>query len=124
MNLGQLLRTHWDRSAALACAIGAVVALTVGWVRLSGTPYVAEQLVYLLSGGVAAVILTGFAVALWLSADLRDEWRQLDSIDAALRDLMAGGALLPPPAPRPEVEPRAETEPRPQNAGVGSSLAP
>lgn len=95
MNVGHLLRTHWDRAAAIGCGAAAVIALTVGWLRLTGTPYVAEQLSFLLSGGIGAVLLLGAGATLWLSADLHDEWRQLDSIDEALRELR-GTALTRP----------------------------
>jgi putative Mn2+ efflux pump MntP len=96
MSLGRLLRTHWDRAAALAFGLSAVIALLAGWAGLSATPYVAEQLSYLLSGGIGAVILLGIGATLWLSADLRDEWRELDSIDDALRDLVRLGSIALP----------------------------
>jgi hypothetical protein len=32
------------------------------------------------------MFLIGMAAMLWLSADLRDEWRKLDRIEAAIRE--------------------------------------
>lgn len=93
MNVGELLRTHWDRVAAIGFLVAAVLSLLAGWVSLSRTPYVAEQLSYLLSGGIGAIILLGVGGTLWLSADLRDEWRELDSINEALRDMAATGLV-------------------------------
>jgi hypothetical protein len=87
MDLGTWLRTQGDRLAAVLAGLAAVLALFAGWAGVSRTPYPAEQLPLILSGGVGAVILIGIAATLWLSADLRDEWRKLDLIEEALRDL-------------------------------------
>jgi hypothetical protein len=117
MSLGRLLRTHWDRAAALAFGLAAVIVLLAGWAGLSATPYVAEQLSYLLSGGIGAVILLGIAATLWLSADLRDEWRELDSIDDSLRDLVRLASAAPP-AERPAHLDRFDVNLPSQEAGV------
>ena len=87
------VRRQWDRVGAWACiALGAAVLLA-GWVGVSATAYPAEQLPYILSGGVFGVFLLGLGAMLWLSADLRDEWRKLDRIEAAID---RGGFLHPP----------------------------
>ncbi|MGQ0630949.1 MAG: hypothetical protein ACT4P1_07890 [Sporichthyaceae bacterium] len=72
-----LLRTQWDRALAVAAAIGGAVALVIGWVGVSGTPNVAKQLPYVISSGLTGIFLLGIAATLWLTADLRDEWREL-----------------------------------------------
>jgi hypothetical protein len=41
---------------------------------------------YIISGGVGGLFFLAVGGTLWLSADLRDEWRKLDAIDAAIRD--------------------------------------
>jgi hypothetical protein len=85
MNVGKWLRLQWDRSLAWAfVAVGAIV-LIVGWVGVSGSPYAAGQLPYIISGGIGGIFLLGVGATLWLSADLRDEWRKLDCIEEALR---------------------------------------
>jgi hypothetical protein len=66
-------------------AIG-VIALIGGWVGVRGTPVLAEQTRYIVSGGIGAVFLLGLGATLWLSADLRDEWRKLDRIEQSLGD--------------------------------------
>jgi hypothetical protein len=66
------------------------VALIVGWLGISGTAYPAEQNPYIISGGLVGVFLLGLGAMLWLSADLRDEWRKLDAID---RHLVESGTL-------------------------------
>lgn len=86
MDLMTRLRSQWDRVLAVAAAVAGVAVLIVGWVGISGTPYPAEQQPYLISGGIGALFLLGVSAALWLSADLRDEWRKLDRIERAIRE--------------------------------------
>ena len=74
------LRVQWDRTAAVAAGVIGLLVLVLGWVGVSGTPHIAEQLPYFISGGLIGLFFLGLAVALWLSADLRDEWRRLDDI--------------------------------------------
>jgi hypothetical protein len=78
------VRVQWDRAGAwVAVALG-LIALTVGWVGTSGTAYPAEQIPYVISGGLLGLFLLGVGGMLWLTADLRDEWRKLDDIERAL----------------------------------------
>jgi hypothetical protein len=75
------IRLQWDRALALGAVAAGVVLLIVGWVDVSSTAYVAKQIPYVVSaglGGIAALIIGG---TLWLSADLRDEWRALDRLE-------------------------------------------
>ena len=78
------LRVQWDRVAAVIAALVGVTALGLGWLGVSGTPHVAEQLPYFVSGGLVALFCLGMAVTLWLSADLRDEWRELRALRSIL----------------------------------------
>jgi len=94
MEFGKWLRLQWDRAFAWLLVAAGAGALIAGWVGVSGTPYSAEQLPYIISGGVGAVFLLGVAGMLWLSADLRDEWRKLDRIEEAIRE--RGSADLTP----------------------------
>jgi hypothetical protein len=80
----KLLRAHWERSLAVAVAVAGVVLLIVGWWGVSGASLPAEQLPYLVSCGLAGLFALGVAATLWLSADLRDEWRTLNDIKRAL----------------------------------------
>jgi multisubunit Na+/H+ antiporter MnhB subunit len=87
MELARWLRNQWDRVGAWAAvAIGALM-LVVGWFRVSESAFPAQQIPYLLSAGVGGLFLLGLGVALWLSADLRDEWRKLDDIQAEIHAL-------------------------------------
>jgi hypothetical protein len=84
MDPKQWLRKNPDRVGAwLAIVLGAVV-LFIGWQGASTTEYPAEQLPYILSGGIGGVLLVGVGATLLLSADLRDEWRKLDRIERRL----------------------------------------
>lgn len=74
------MRVQWDRAAAIALAIGGLISLLVGWRGVSGTPHIAEQMPYLVSAGLLGLFLLGAAIALWISADLRDEWTQIGGV--------------------------------------------
>lgn len=77
MNLLKYARVQWDRAGAVIAAILGAVFLIFGYLGTSDTEYIAEQIPYVISGGLAAVVLFVVAGVLWLSADLRDEWREL-----------------------------------------------
>jgi hypothetical protein len=77
-------REQWDRCAAWVCVGAGVVMLVLGWAGVSGTPYTADQIPYLASNGLGGIFLLGLGAMLWLSADLRDEWRKLDRIEGKL----------------------------------------
>ena len=79
------LRVQWDRAAAGAAFVAGLVALLLGWLGISDSLYVVEQLPYLISGGLVGLFLLGTGAVLWISADLRDEWREL----RGLRELHA-----------------------------------
>lgn len=83
MDFLTFLRTQWDRVAAwVAVGLGAVM-LVLGWTGVTSTPYAFEQIPYVISGGLGGIFLLGVGAMLWISADLRDEWRKLDEIARA-----------------------------------------
>jgi hypothetical protein len=67
----------------IALALGAI-ALLLGWLGVSGAKLATQQIPYLASGGLVGIFALGIAATLWLSADLRDEWRKLDEIHSSL----------------------------------------
>ena len=80
MELIKWLRLQWDRVSGGALVIAGAVALLTGWSKVSATPYVAEQMPYVVSAGLGGLFLLGVGATLWQSADLRDEWRKLDRL--------------------------------------------
>jgi hypothetical protein len=84
MRFLQVLRNQWDRAAALVALVAAIVALVAGYLGVSRTAFFSEEIPYLISGGLTAMLLLGIAAVLYVSADLRDEWRELCGIHATL----------------------------------------
>jgi hypothetical protein len=84
MDIVKVLKKQWDRVIALALTITGAVFLISGWVGVSGTAVLSEQSPYMMSGGLGGIFLLGVGATLWISADLRDEWRKLDRIEQAL----------------------------------------
>ncbi len=87
MDVLTVLKSQWDRIAAVACVIGGVILLIVGYQGIADSPYVAEELAYLISGGLGGVFLLGIGATLYVSADMHDEWRKLDRIEDAILSL-------------------------------------
>lgn len=88
------LRAQWDRALAGLLAVLGVLLLLLGWVGVSGTGYVSRQLPYMISGGLGGVFLLAVSGTLLLSADLRDEWRELRAIRLRLDTMDATPAIL------------------------------
>jgi hypothetical protein len=84
-----ILRSQWDRVAAIVCVIAGIVTLILGYHGVASSPYVAEELAYLVSGGLGGVFLLGIGATLYMSADMHDEWRKLDRIEAAIHGQQA-----------------------------------
>ena len=103
-NLRRWLTTQWDRAAAVAAVLVGALALALGWWGMSDSAFPAAQLPYLVSGGMVGLFAVGIGATLWLSADLRDEWRKLDRIEQrveAIADTLAAAPAEPDPEPVP-----------------------
>jgi len=109
VNVLTVLKSQWDRVAALAALVAGVIALIVGYHGVAHTKYTPDALAYLISGGLGGVFLLGVGALLYSSADMHDEWRKLDRIEAAILRLApeqlesqtpAEGAESARPAPR------------------------
>jgi hypothetical protein len=86
VNIIEWARTQWDRVGAAALFLVGALAILLGWLGVSRSAYSAESLPYIVSGGFFGLLAVGAGGVLWLSADLRDEWRKLDSIEQAWRE--------------------------------------
>jgi hypothetical protein len=84
MDMNTFLRAQWDRAVAVGLIVLGALALLIGWLGVSGTALSYKQLPYIISGGLFGVSLIGIGLTLYLSADLRDEWRKLDALEGAL----------------------------------------
>lgn len=86
MDLNRWIRNEWDRALALVMGIAGLIALLVGWLGVSDEVLPAAQIPYLASGGMLGLFLLGAGATLWLSADLRDEWRKLDDVATEIHE--------------------------------------
>ena len=82
----KVLKSHWDRSAAIVLTLAGVICLIAGYAGVADSQLLAEQTRYIVSGGIGGLFLLGLGATLWISADLRDEWRKLDRIEHALAE--------------------------------------
>ena len=76
---------------ALVAGVAGAIAIFVGYFGVSGTLDPAQQLPYLVSGGVGGLFLLGLAATLLFSLDFsatRNEVRQLREEIAELRELI------------------------------------
>ena len=85
MNAGRWLKNQWDRTAAVVAVLVGGLAILIGWLGASDAKLTTEQLPYLASGAVFGLFALGIGATLWLSADLRDEWRKLEEINQGLQ---------------------------------------
>jgi hypothetical protein len=98
MDLVKVLQAQWDRAAAIAATIAGAILLIVGWYHVSDTGFVSKQLPYFASEGLGGVFLLGMGGMLWLSADLRDQWRELRAMRHRLD--ATGEPIAPVPSGR------------------------
>jgi hypothetical protein len=85
MNISTLIRVQWERTLACLLVLGGVITLLIGYHKISGTPHVAQQFPYLVSGGLFGLLLLVVGCMLWLSATLRDEWREVRTVRILLQ---------------------------------------
>ena len=85
MNGSRWLKNQWDRTIAVVAVLIGAVAILIGWLGASDATLTTEQLPYLASGAVFGLFALGIGATLWLSADLRDEWRKLEEINQGLQ---------------------------------------
>ena len=111
------LGLQWDRASAWTCVLAGAITLFVGWMGVSETAFTAKQLPYIAGCGLGGLFLLGTGAMLWLSADLRDEWRKLDRIEQAIREQGVGILDQIDGAPDPTVAAPAAPRRAPEDNG-------
>lgn len=110
------LRAEWDRILGVVLVVLGAVVLLLGYWGVAHARYTLDGLAYVVSGGMGGLFLLGIGATLLLCADLHDEWRKFDRIEAAI--LRTAG---PAPGPGPgEVE--SATGPARDTAGFAGAL--
>jgi hypothetical protein len=79
------LREEWDRTLGFSLSAWGGLLIFAGYQGASGSPFVADQLSYLMSGGITGLFLLGTGATFVILADLHDEWRRLDRLETQLR---------------------------------------
>jgi hypothetical protein len=126
MEMKTFLRANLDRVVAAGLVVVGLIALIKGWIGVSGTGLAAEQLPYLISGGLGGIAMIAVGCTVWVSADLQDEWRRLDALEERLVELRKASAAAPAAAtavdatevverPAP-ARPRRRSAPKPKEA--------
>lgn len=123
MDLLTWMKKQWDRVAAAGLFLIGLLVLLLGYLGISGTSYPAEQMPYMISGGVFGLFLLGTAGILYLSADMRDEWRKLDELDETMKGLEPAAATTTPVETAPDeqiaaVPAKPTSRPRARRAGT------
>ncbi|HEV7861152.1 MAG TPA: hypothetical protein VGR20_00575 [Acidimicrobiia bacterium] len=85
-------RNQTDRLAGWVAIGAGALALLLGWVGASAKAFPGDQIPYVISGGLFGLFLLGLGGILLLSADLRDEWSQLERLERALSADQDGAA--------------------------------
>ncbi|MGH8992132.1 MAG: hypothetical protein ACRDZ7_11530, partial [Acidimicrobiia bacterium] len=75
------LREEWDRVLGFGIAALGGIVILLGYQGASGSLFVADQLSYLMTGGVGGLFLLGTGATFIILADLHDEWRKLDRLE-------------------------------------------
>jgi hypothetical protein len=91
---------RWLMIVGAGLVVIGVPVIILGWYGASHTPYVFEQVPYLISGGLlglALAVVGGlFYFAYWITRQIQETRRQSDQTREALseiRDLLAGGVI-------------------------------
>jgi hypothetical protein len=85
VGIRHVLLVEWDRTLAWLLVAGGGVTLLCGQRNLAASPFGAEQVAYLISGGLGALLLVFLGMTALLAADLRDEQHKLARLESAGR---------------------------------------
>lgn len=96
-----LVHAQLGRVAGFGFIAAGAIALLAGYHGVATSAYVAQQLTYVVSGGLVGLFLLGLGTSLLISSDLHDEWRKLAHIEEAIYKLAECGIALDSPGDRP-----------------------
>src|SRR5438132_14088415 len=85
VDISRWLRTEWDRVLGFGLIGLGAVFVVLAYFGVSDSPYLAQQLSFITSGGIGGLFLLGAGATLLHTADVHDEWRKLDRIEQAVR---------------------------------------
>src|SRR5258705_294048 len=85
MDFSRWLRTEWDRILGFGLIGLGAVFVVLAYFGVSDSPYLAQQLSFITSGGIGGLFLLGAGATLLHTADVHDGGRKLDGIERALR---------------------------------------
>lgn len=80
MDFLSFLKGNTERVAAAVAVVIGLIAILLGWLGVSRSGLVTQQIPYLISGGVFGIFALGVGGTLWISSALRDDWRRLSDI--------------------------------------------
>lgn len=90
MDMRTWLRAEWDRVTGWTLVLAGVVAVIVAGLRVADTAYLADQLSYMMTGGLGGIAAILLGAGLLITAERHDEWRKLDAVEARLAEFSSG----------------------------------
>lgn len=80
-------RRHTDRVVAGIAVAAAGAAIAGAWAGLARVVTAADQIPWLVCGGLSGLLLLGIGATTWIAAALRDQWAVLSRILQSLENL-------------------------------------
>jgi hypothetical protein len=84
------MKKDWRELAAVAFAVLGGIMMVVGWVGVSQSTEVIDQLPYLFSGGLGGVVCVIIGLGLYISRNHAREQARIDEVNEHLRALELG----------------------------------
>src|SRR2546423_12171410 len=85
VDFSRWLRTEWDRVLGFGLIGLGAVFVVLAWFGVSDSPYVAQQLSFITSGGIGGLFMLGAGATPLHLAAVPHQWRKLYPIEPAPR---------------------------------------